>query len=172
MRDLQKNAAFVARNVIFKESEIGSLKSVSEVGFNDFPNNEEELSLRQNPNEAEGREHITHGQIVPPAQAASHGSVLQQLKQKNESGDNGSWQQRANTQTSSSHNLATLSKPIRFVSGMSASESQTVPHDRFLPTPNKMEPRKVQQNVKVPTPFGQNFTQSPVIIEETELFSY
>ena len=52
-----KTAVFV-KIVTFKEDEVVSLKSDSEVGFNDFPNIEE-LSLRQNSIEREAWEQIT-----------------------------------------------------------------------------------------------------------------
>ena len=66
-----------------------SLKSDSEVAFNEFPDNEE-LSLRQNPIETEVREQITDGQTVTSDQPASHGSVPQQLKHENESRESNS----------------------------------------------------------------------------------
>ena len=75
---------FVAKKVIFQESELVSLTSVTEIGFNDFPEMED-LTLRQNPIETEDREHFIDGLIVPSDQSASHESVSQQLKHENES---------------------------------------------------------------------------------------
>ena len=85
-----------------------SLKSDSEVGFNDFPDIEE-LILRQNTIETEVWEQITDGQTVRSEQAASHEGVLQQLNHKNESTESdaqaeASVPQTKNTQISNSSN--------------------------------------------------------------------
>ena len=77
----QTKTAFVGRIVIFKEFETVSLKSDSEVAFNDF-SDIEELSLRQNPFETEVRKQIADGQTVPSDQTTCHDSVLQKQKQQ------------------------------------------------------------------------------------------
>ena len=65
----------------FEEREIVSVKSDSEVEFNDFTAIEH-LSLRQNPIDTEVWEQITDGQTVPKDKTASHESLLQQLNRK------------------------------------------------------------------------------------------
>ena len=81
MQDIHKakNTLFV-RKVTFKESEIVSSKSDSDVGYTDFPDIEE-LSLQQKPIETAVREQITESQTVPSDPALSQESFLQQLKQ-------------------------------------------------------------------------------------------
>ena len=71
VQKLQARTALVAGNKIFRESEKVSLKSDSQLSFNDFPDIEQ-LSLRQNPIETEVREQITDGQTIPSDQTASH----------------------------------------------------------------------------------------------------
>ena len=104
VQDLQAKSAFLARNVIFRESEKFSLKSDSEVSFNDFPDSEEP-NQRQYPNETVVRQQITAGPIVPSNQTASQEGVSQQLNRENESRDKdseveGSVPQRENNPSS------------------------------------------------------------------------
>ena len=64
MQNCQTETTFVATNAIFQQSDLGSLTSVSEVGFDDIPNNEE-FSFLQILNATEVRKRFTDDQIVP-----------------------------------------------------------------------------------------------------------
>ena len=68
----------------------------------------EELFLRQNPFETEVREQITDGQTFQSDQAASHESVLQQLRQGNDSRDRDSEAERNEPQSESSQSSTSL----------------------------------------------------------------
>ena len=117
MRDLQTRTNFVARKVIFKETELISSKSGSEIVFNIFRETEE-LNWRQKPLETEVREQITDSQRVPSAQATSHENVLHQLKHENESRDGNSDakesepQKKTQSKFNFSYNLAAHLEPV------------------------------------------------------------
>ena len=173
MEDLQTKNAFVSINVFFKEGQFVSLKSVSEVGCNDLPKNQE-LSLRQNFIETEVREQITDDQTNLSDQVAGHESVLQKLKHERESRDSdseageGKPQLRKSTSSTFSSLSGAFMEQIRIVLAMSASERQRALKAYSVPTGKTTKPYKSKREMKVPTRFGKHSTQSSIKNDEKE----
>ena len=87
MQDCQTKTTFVATNAIFQQSDLSSMASGSEVGFDDIPNNEE-FRFLQNLNATEVRKRFTDDQIVPLDQVGSLEDNSLHLEQNIAASDN------------------------------------------------------------------------------------